>query len=267
MHPLLCSVQIDFATREFAVKVLGRPVGGKRKPPDGAPHDDADQSFLCSGGDGAGARPSIQAPPPQSADGTSTPVVTAGAVEKAVQSGSPEEQQRQWGQRPRSPLRRVKHKGESDGSVALQPEKKDNWFQRLRRNRYLFFVGNAAWRDKAVRWILRVTRTLFSVVRFDRCEASIRAGVEDPMVTGTIAGTSLAVVHGLTMRRPYMINFEPVFMTNHFECSAVLRIGTSLSRLLAPVAVAIVTFPAVHTLLLVWRLRRIEKRRNRTAAA
>ncbi|MBN1577125.1 MAG: DUF2953 domain-containing protein [Chitinispirillaceae bacterium] len=301
-HPLLFAAEVDFATRGFVVRFLGRRIGGKRKPsaesapstvahvsdhaerddagatfttrsgstgdtPAGGPHHDPGQSFRQTGEEAADPTPAAPTPSPRSADGTSSGAPGAGgAVEMVVQSAPPEEQLRSE-QRPVSSSHPVKIKREFTESMALRPEKKDNWFKRLQRNRYLFFIGNGAWRAKAVQWILRVARTLFSIVRFDRFQASVRAGVEDPMLTGTIAGLHRAAVYGLTMRQPYIISFEPVFMTNHFEFSVVLRAGTSLSRLLVPIVVAIVTFPAMHTLWLVWRLYRIEKRRNRMAAA
>lgn len=144
----------------------------------------------------------------------------------------------------------------------MAPEKKkmDNWFKRLENNRYLFFLRNVRWCSKVIRWLLRIISTLFRLVRFDRFQVAIRGGISDPVVTGSLTGLYRALLHGLPLRRPYVLSFEPVFMRNHFECEGSIRMGTSLARVLMPVGVAVVTFPWLHTIWLVWCVYRRERR-------
>ncbi len=151
--------------------------------------------------------------------------------------------------------------------VAPEAKKKDNWFTRLERNRYLFFIRNSRWRSKVLRWLVRVIRTLFHLVRFDHFQLAIRAGVHDPVLIGTFSGLYQALLNGLPLKRPYAFVYEPVFMRNCFECSGSIRVSTSLARVLTPVGVAVVTFPLVHTLWLVWCVWRRERRYRKEAVA
>ena len=149
--------------------------------------------------------------------------------------------------------------------VEPAPKKKDNWYRRLERNRYFFFIKNGKWRSKIIRWLFRVIGTLLRIVHFDRFDVAVHAGVCDPVITGTMAGFYQAVLHGFQMKKPYLFTFKPAFMTNHFECSGNVRVGTSLGRVLMPVFVAVVTFPLLHTLRLVWCVYRRERRWKRAA--
>jgi hypothetical protein len=300
LHPLLFTAQVDFATRRFQIRILGRWIGWKRKPvPENEPPADASQpegewfdredapsgdeegftedtpfeqpgeeTTLPPSPPAEGAempRPAAPEPPPFSQAGVSTAFPRSDAPE-AIRHSVPPLDPAAPQQPPASSSRSIKTEPPPEVVVAPEPEKKDNWYRRLQRNRYLFFLRNTAWRNKIVRWTVRSVRTLFRIVKFDRFRLAIRAGVEDPMVTGTIAGLHQAAVYGLTMKKPYAISFEPVFMTDCFSCSGGLRLGTSLGRLLLPVVVAIATFPTLHTLWLVWRWYRMEQKRKRSAA-
>lgn len=154
-----------------------------------------------------------------------------------------------------------------DEPLESQPEKKDNWFVRLERNRYLFFLRNRRWRGKILRWSIRFFRVLFLIVRFDRLRLRVRAGINDPAMVGTVFGMYTAVRNGLPMKRPYVIRFEPVFMTRICEGSAGFRVTTSILRVLSPVLFAVVTFPWLHTAWLVWRVYRREKRFGKRVTA
>lgn len=151
--------------------------------------------------------------------------------------------------------------------VAPEAKKKDNWFTRLERNRYLFFIRNSRWRSKVLRWLVRVILAFFHLVRFDHFQLAIRAGVSDPVLTGTFSGLYQAIKNGLPLTRPYGFVYEPVFMRNCFECNGSIRVSTSLARLVTPVGVAVVTFPLVHTLWLVWCVWRRERRYRKEAVA
>jgi hypothetical protein len=187
------------------------------------------------------------------------------AEEKSVEpadipSAEPEPAQvRAHGQEERSEAEKEK--------VAPQAPKKDNWFIRLDRNRYWFFLRNHSWRSKVIRWIFRFLRTLLRIVRFDRLQLDICAGIRDPATVGVVNGWYRGLFYGLPMRKPYIVKFRPVFMKNHFEGTVSLRIGTSIIRLLMPVVMALVTLPWVHTLWLVYKYVRRERAFKRLAAA
>ena len=151
--------------------------------------------------------------------------------------------------------------------VAAKAKKKDNWFTRLERNRYLFFIRNHRWRSNVLRWFVRVIMTLFHLVRFDRFQVAIRAGVSDPVITGSLAGVYQALLYGLPLRSPQVLSYEPVFMRNHFECSGSIRVSTTLARVVTPLAVAVLTFPLLHTLWLIWCVWRRERHYRKEATA
>jgi hypothetical protein len=147
-------------------------------------------------------------------------------------------------------------------TVAGREKKTDNWLVRLRRNRYVFFVSNPSWRGKVLRWLLRVVRSFLHMVTFDRFAVSVRAGLEDPMLTGTITGLHRAVCGAFVLRQPFAVRFEPVFMRNCFEGSGTIGLRTSMAQLLMPLVVAIATFPTLHTAILWWQHHRLEKQRG-----
>lgn len=266
LHPLFFAAQVDFAARRFSVRILGRLMGGKRKPVSGS-------GLPADTGRPEGERLDTEDAPSGNQAGFTGDIPFGQPDRKTVLPPSrprevaPVPPPEQTAPPPfASPDRSIRTEPPPEVVTAPEQEKKDNWYRRLQRNRYLFFLRNTAWRNKVVRWTVRVVRTLFRIVKFDRFRLAIRAGVEDPMVTGTIAGLHQAVVYGLTMKKPYAISFEPVFMTDCFSCSGGLRLGTSPGRLLLPVVVAIATFPFLHTLRLVWRWYRMEQKRKRSAA-
>ena len=156
---------------------------------------------------------------------------------------------------------------EEKETAADSPVEKDNWLKRLQRNRYVYFLKNSRWRNKVLRWFIRVVRLLLRIVVFDRFRFSVRAGNENPMLVGVLFGLYEGIRSALPMRKPYIIEFEPVFMDNCFEGEVRFRTTTSLFRVLFPVGTAILTFPLLHSLRLGWRYYRAEKRRKRTAMA
>lgn len=275
LHPLLLAAQIDFATRRISVRILGRSFGAKcRQDQEGAPPADADRpnGMQLHGENAPFDEGDVFAAPLPF-----TPRPDEETRQVPFQPGDDTAVQRHVAPVPEPSLSsprggRVSAIPASDaGAVPDEPmapekEKKDNWYKQLQRNRYLFFLRNSAWRNKILRWTARVVRTLFGIVKFERFRLSIRAGVEDPMVMGIIAGVYQAAAYGLTIKEPYLISFEPVFMTDCIECCGGLRISTSLWRLCFPVVVAIATFPALHTLWLVWRSRQMQQKRKGPAS-
>ena len=156
-------------------------------------------------------------------------------------------------------------KKKTDEKVAESPQKKDNWFKRLLHSRYLFFLKNKRWRNKVIRWIIRVIRSLFTIITFDRFQFFLRAGIENPMVVGTLFGLYRAARSALPMNKPYFIEYEPVFMKNYCEGTMRFRTATSLFRVLLPVIMALFTFPIIHSAWLWWSFSRMEKRRKQLA--
>lgn len=151
--------------------------------------------------------------------------------------------------------------------VAPAKEKKDNWLYTLKRHIAVHFIMNSSWRTRVFRWVLRFLRSLLFLIRFDQLRCEVRAGVEDPMITGTLAGYFYSIGAVLTKKDRYLFSFEPVFMKNFLSGSLQLRVTTSLFMLSFPMVAAVITFPWVRTLLLWLSYRRMKRRYQALAAA
>ena len=152
-------------------------------------------------------------------------------------------------------------------TVEKKPGKMDNLKERVQKNWIFFFLRQKKWRFKVFSWLIRVLRTFGRLVRFEYFRADLRAGIEDPAVLGRIFGYYQAVCSALQlMESGFSVFFEPVFMKNHFEADGAIKIRSSVGSLLAPLGVAVFTFPYVSTFFL-WRrykknLKRMKEKKN-----
>lgn len=138
-------------------------------------------------------------------------------------------------------------------TVEKKPGKMDNLMERIKKNWIFFFLRHKKWRFKVFSWLIRVLKTAGRLVRFEYFRADLRAGVEDPAALGRIFGYYQAVCSALQlMESGVSFFFEPVFMKNHFEAKGVIKIRSSVGSMLAPLGVAVFTFPYVSTFFL-WR--------------
>jgi|GEM_PF-4525214 len=252
LHPLFLLLKFDSATKKILIRILGKSFNLK-KSADPLPDSDKPQKKRPVARPPTSHLPKTGADikPPEFADTVSEDIVsqpiTGSYKEKAV-----------------SLHRNTDKLPPVDENMASDRGKKDNWYTALRNNRYLFFIGNRRWRTKVLRWLLRWMNTLLRMVRFDRFELALRGGLrDDPALTATLCGMHRALVHGLRMKKPYAITFEPVFTGVPGGFSAGLRVSTSLAALLAPAVTAIFTFPLIHTLYLVLRLYLRERKTRR----
>lgn len=112
---------------------------------------------------------------------------------------------------------------------------------------------------KAMIWLGRVIGKLLRVVKIDQLTMQIKAGFEDPALTGSLHGFYTGIIHGLDINghKHIKLDFEPVFNNRDiFEFEGAVSIKTSAARLLWPALVALFTFPYISALIL-WR--RIKK--------
>jgi hypothetical protein len=300
LHPALVTVAFNFSDRSYVLKILGRQFGKKKDtseapspepaaaatPADDTPAPEPPKAAVetpsptdSPGSDNPASAPVFEHEEEDLSNGTQDPPqpenaapveATARAEDAAaVRSPAPETPPLPHVPPPKAAVPSVNETApESEGKekVASATQKRDNWFKRLERNRYLFFIRNARWRTKMFGWLFRVIRTFFRIVRFDRCDVAVRAGVSDPVITGTLTGLYQAARYGLPMKHPPAFSFEPVFMRNHFEGKGSIQVATSLAHLLLPLAVAVVTFPVLPTLWLVWLVYRRERRYKKETA-
>lgn len=110
-----------------------------------------------------------------------------------------------------------------------------------------FIIQQKTTLTRVVRWIGRIGYRLIHFIAFDRFTLYVKAGSEDPSVTGIAHGIFNAVFHGLEIRENKKVycKFEPVFSnTAVCEYSGTIRAKTTLYRLIvAPVVAAVLYFP------------------------
>lgn len=287
LHPRFFSLSFDTCSRVIAINVagfrLGHPAQSRKR--DESPPEPQAQSNGALFGTEAADEPQQEADAvehPQKLPQSTNEKVRAGesrvykrsivdvdeedvAEPLPVPTSSATEQQAESATGSEEPDAR------SAQSMHENMAEKGNWWHntivKLKRNRYVYFVMNRAWRTKVLRWVIRFFRSLFYIVTFDRFALSLRAGVEDPVVLGTVYGFIEAVTFGLSMEKKPVIRLEPLFMQNHFEASGAFRLRTSLLQLSRPLIGAVVTFPFLTTGFLWLRHRRIVRKTSQTEVA
>jgi hypothetical protein len=158
--------------------------------------------------------------------------------------------------------------GESDKSTNQKevreknnavPEK-ESFLSRLKRNRYLYMIRQDKLLSKLFRWILRVFKSLFKIIRFDHFHASVKAGIEEPALLGKVyAFYTMTRYTVMVSNGNPVIGFEPVFMKNYLEGEATFRLKTAVIVLLWPGVIALATFPYFTVLWLFWKSRKLKK--------
>jgi hypothetical protein len=137
---------------------------------------------------------------------------------------------------------------------------KESFLTRLKRNRYLYMIRQDKLLSKLFRWVLRVFKSLFKIIRFDHFHASVKAGIEEPALLGKVYAfyTMTRYTVNVSKGNP-IIGFEPVFMKNYLEGEATFRLKTAVIVLLWPGVIALATFPYFTVLWLFWKSRKLKK--------
>jgi hypothetical protein len=119
--------------------------------------------------------------------------------------------------------------------------------------RMLSILNNRAWYSRVFHWGVRALRLLFRMIRFDHFRLNATAGMDDPAETGKIYGWYTALYGSLLAQRKNIdVRLEPRFSEAVLEVNGSIGFTTSIYRVVAPVIVALVTFPYLRTWL-VWR--------------
>jgi hypothetical protein len=126
--------------------------------------------------------------------------------------------------------------------------------------RVKLFLFNEKWRHKILRWLRASVVRFFHIVSVPCFTLHVKLGLGDPSQTGKafgyyIAAKNALAVAGRNSRKEIL--FEPVFDREIVEADGRIEISSSIARLCLPVVLAVLTFPYVHTLILVLRARKI----------
>jgi hypothetical protein len=119
----------------------------------------------------------------------------------------------------------------------------------IRRNKAWFFVRDRVYRSKMWRWVKRSVAPLWRMAGVERLGVEVRMNLEDPAETGKVAGYVNALRYGLfpDPRSVLDVRFVPVFDRPCSDVTVDCTIATSISRLIYPLVVALLTFPYVAT--------------------
>ncbi|HMD69105.1 MAG TPA: hypothetical protein VKF42_09530, partial [Chitinivibrionales bacterium] len=135
------------------------------------------------------------------------------------------------------------------------------WIVRAKRVKQLWvFAGDASFRGKVLRWVLRTLRLLLRTCSIARVRVAAKAGFDDPAKTGLLYGWYTGATRMLSAPGPRRVELrcEPVFTEATFEANAEAKLATSVARLLVPLVAAMSTFPYLHAYVLYRRARRVE---------
>lgn len=244
-HPGVISVNYDFTDNSMMLRLFSRSFGKKTETPTAPPSPVEKQDTEISASEPSG----FQTPEEEeklSLEEDKFTSETAGIPETDFDHSIPEEGMSMQG-----------GPEEGEESVEISSTRRDKLLNRLKKNRFFFFLRNRKWRGKITRWVLRVFSSFFCIVSLDKFQVWIKAGLEDPSVTGMVYGFYQALRNGLSGQfQKVMIEFEPVFSRDEFHFSGESGIRSSFGRLILPALVALFTFPYLTTLRLWLRSRK-----------
>ncbi len=133
------------------------------------------------------------------------------------------------------------------------------WIVRAKRVQQVWvFAGDACFREKVLRWVLRMLRLLLHTCSIARVRVAAKAGFDDPAKTGLLYGWYMGVTRMLSAPGPQRVDIrcEPVFTEATLTANAEATLATSVARLLVPFVAALATFPYLHAYVLYRRARR-----------
>jgi len=137
--------------------------------------------------------------------------------------------------------------------------KKSGFFNLKTFKRIFVFIGNAQWRSIILVWLKKSVFRFFRVLSVPLLSAHIKAGFDDPSKTGIYFGYYIAGINmlaNINNKRRHIV-YEPDFTAESFSTHGQLRVSTSIVRLVLPFVLAIVTFPYLRTIRLIFRARKI----------
>jgi Protein of unknown function (DUF2953) len=126
--------------------------------------------------------------------------------------------------------------------------------------RVKIFLLNARWRRRILGWLRASAVRFFHIVSVSCFKIHVKLGLGDPSQTGKAFGYYIAAKYafaGTGRNSRKEILFEPVFDREITEADGRIEISSSIARLCLPVVLAVLTFPYVHTLILLLRARKI----------
>lgn len=243
INPFLIDIQYDIFESEMIIRLFGRKLKGKseitkKREPEGYPEKEQPVQEDV-------AVPRTEPQISRQTQKTEIPESAKTEENESVKSSVAEPEMKR--------KKRTFFGGQKKKSVEKGEEKRENTISKLKNSPVLVFLKDNLFREKAIRWIRVVIKSLLGILSIDHFKIHARAGLEDPSDLGKIFGIYTSVVNGLNLAgKKLELGFEPVFMENRLELSGSIEVRSSVARFAASVVVAVFTFPYLR----IWHLWR-----------
>ena len=133
--------------------------------------------------------------------------------------------------------------------------------ERIKRNPFVFFAKNGSLRTRCYQWVRRIVKSIFRMFRIDICDIRAGIGFEDPSVSGKVFGYIEGARHALSLRsKKVKLQYRPLFVNGQNEVVCEIKISTSISKLITPLFVAVMTFPFYTFAVTWWDYRQFMKK-------
>ena len=133
--------------------------------------------------------------------------------------------------------------------------------ERIRRNPFVFFAKNGSLRTRCYQWFRRIIKSIFRMFRIDFCDICAGIAFEDPSVSGKVFGYIEGARHALSLHSKNInLQYRPLFVNGQNEVVCEIKISTSISKLISPLFVAVMTFPFYTFAVTWWNYRRFLKK-------
>lgn len=153
-------------------------------------------------------------------------------------------------------------KEKAKGASGEKTNTPSGFLQKPTVRRVKVLLSDAAWRNKIFRWLKGSAIRFFHIASVSCFRLHVTLGLGDPCQTGRIFGYYIAAKNALTDPRGSHkeILFEPVFDREIIEADGQLELSSSIARLCLPVVLAVLTFPFLHTGILLWKSKKTGKK-------
>lgn len=137
--------------------------------------------------------------------------------------------------------------------------------QKITQSRPYAFLKDKKFRNKILRWLKRIAKAFFRVIKIPCMHLYVKYSIDDPASLGKITGYIMGIQNAINFNQSkHQLIFEPDFTNGHLRIRTNLQIETSAAQLVFPFVVLVFSFPYATTLLLWLRIRKQRKSAQKT---
>jgi len=260
IHPAFCKVTWDYETGE--IKWLFCLISVWRSKKGHGTEQPADDTIKKDGHDDTITERGETAFPASSPSGSSAENETMVEV-KAETTATDTDAQRKPEQ---SEIAGQSEKTQPHPQPDVKTKKRRCLIDRFNHHPAVFFIRDRSLREKTLRWILRVLKSIFTVVKIRRCNAMVAYAFDDPSVGGKMFGYIEGVRNAMgAYSKEINFRYVPHFKNEENEFDGDLKVETSLCRLSFPLVLGVLTLPYYTFGMTWWRYRSVMKKGKKDA--